>query len=265
MFHLPLFIPRFTISRLLLAAGLIAAGLAYTATTPAAAQLQTPPPVTNVTATAGDTEVTISWQYEQSQSCSAQGFFVRFKEETDADEGEVAVTGQLGSSTRSYAMGGLTPNTSYQVEVYAADHGSACKVYSAAAKVKVTTNASNSGSDPDAGNEAVRRTPRRVRNLTVSDSGTSATLTWAAPATPRYGGQCGHDGIYAVRLYNRTTGEEVKNNTYNPSAGSDTGMAYQGTALMVTVTGLTAGAKYKANVYAHGCGWSGARKVKWTQ
>ncbi len=255
-----------TITRTMLTLVLVAAGLAYVAASPASAQSNPRPSTpTNVSATVGDTEATITWTAGSAVSlCDLSGFFVRI--ETPERE-HIAVSEAIPSNVTTWTVEGLTASTEYEATVWAFSQFATCTggPYSAAGKAKFTTNASNSGSDPAVVNSAStpQRAPRRVRNFAQTHTGTQVTFTWTAPASPRTR-QCSHTGEYAIRVWDRTTKEEVTVAT----RADDTNHAWQGKALTATVTGLTAGAKYKAHIFASGgadCGWSGRRKLTWTQ
>ncbi len=260
------------IGRLVLALGLLAAGLVYAGASPAAAQ--SPDPVlpaapTNVSTTVGDTEATITWAAGTAvAACGVTNYYIRVDstvpsttEDGSIDE-NVAISAELDSSITSWTLEGLTAGTEYRAAVFAYSSNTTCTYpYSEGTYTTFTTNASTASGDPAVADNEPFRAPRRVRNLAQVHSGTTATITWNAPGTARKR-QCTHIEDYGVRVVNRTTGTEITDD-----ANNDINITYRGSEKTLSLTGLTAGNNYKAVVFVNSqtCGWSAAKRVKWTQ
>ncbi len=249
-----------TIGRLILALGLLAAGLAYAGASPAVAQdTVLPAAPTNVNVTVGDTEATITWQAGTVVSnCQVGLYAVRVYSDTE----DVAISALLESTVTSWTLEGLTASTEYGVAVFAESSYTTCtRPWSEGAYASFTTNAATASGDPAVGNNEPYRAPRKVRNLAQTHSGTTATITWDAPNTPRKR-QCAHVEDYAVRVVNRTTGTEIKDDDNN-----DISVAYRGSDKTLSLTGLVAGNNYRAVVFANSgtCGWSAAKRINWNQ
>ncbi|WP_419842604.1 fibronectin type III domain-containing protein [Candidatus Poriferisodalis sp.] len=213
----------------------------------------TPAP-TNVTVTAGDVEATISWTLGTSVACPLTHQWVRVTNATTSEA--VAESEDLGNTTTSWFVDELTAGTTYDVYIWGHQGGS-CG-YSAAGRAKFTTAASTSGSDPTAPSGNKRRKPRNVGSLAVTDSGTTATVTWNAPASGN-GKRCSPLTEYNWRLRNMTT----KTSTY---LVNNIGHQTVQSSTTANLTGLTAGNKYRITVYVNSrCGWSTGRSRTWTQ
>ncbi len=244
--------------RLMLALSLLAAGLGYVAVSPAVAQsLQTKAP-TNVSATAGDTEATITWQLggtHDGGACGAERHWVRVSDGTT--HAAVAVSAMLGPSVTSWHVRDLTAGTNYYVKVWA--HRENDCGYSPPGTTRFTTNASDAPGDPSAAAQNGWRAPRNVRRVAVTTSGTSATVTWQAPGAPGHAKRCAAGSEYSWRLENLTTGAPAQYESVTETL----------TALTDTLTGLTVGNEYKITVYVHSsnsnCSWSRGRSKIWTQ
>ena len=257
-------VKRRVVASALMAVILAAGLLATVAASPASAAR--PPTPANVSATVGDVEATITWDAAGSgESCYTNDWFVVLTNESDGSA--AARSAQLNRSENSWHVAELSPSTTYRAYVYAhtsstaSDCSDPANVYSAAGETSFTTNASNASGDPST-TAITKRAPRRVRNLTVTPSGTSATVTWDVPAARGNNLRCSAGSFYSYKYKNLSTGEV----TYLTNNVGHHDSQRERTA---TLTGLTSGTRYRIKVYVYGsednCPWSRARIKTWTQ
>ena len=190
----------------------------------------------------------VVWTAPAAGSCAATEYFVRIFKTSDKSIPEQGDTPNL-----EYVATKLEPSTGYDVEVWA--YGASCDNYSTTPGTYrlPSTNSSNNANDP----EPLDSQPPMAGNppgaVTVSKSGTSATLTWSAPTADA--SRCPHTD-YSWAVTNRT------NNSAHTKRG-DTA------ATTATVTGLTSGDKYLIEVWSYSirpCDrYSASSKLWWTQ
>ena len=237
---------------LMLVAGLALAvaglGYAFWNVGPVDSQSSTPNAPTGLNVNSrGDKEADLRWTAPSAGNCATTDYFVRVQQ-TSGVEDEVADTPQ----TR-YVATFLTASTDYRAEVWS--YGSSCDRYSTSpAVVTFTTNASNSGSDPSAPADQPKAAPNRPGAVSLSKSGTSATLSWSAP--PADAARCPHYDYY-WGVDNRST-----TNDSDDQQGVTSGTS-------ITANGLTTGHNYLFNVWSystHPCDISsGGSEMRWKQ
>ncbi len=276
--------------KLLVVAGMLAAGLAV-ATGTAVGQAVTKPSVpTTPTVQVGDDEVLISWGPGgpgQNGLCDTSVYYVNLFEfksryfvygqwwtdkEFILDTNATEATSVLITNDGGGIPADLKPNTKYIAEVHA--YGDQCDEYSysdSTASVEFTTNATSATSDPStAPSNNGKKAPRKVRELENEATGTQVVLTWKRPRLGNVNKRCDirdspttNSVKYEWEVWNETTGadEPVAENSVSSTASGDT-------KISVTVPGLVAGTKYAASVSAfspHCQEYSRWRYTEWTQ
>lgn len=169
-----------------------------------------PIPVSNLSATAYDAKVTLTWTLPAAGGATISGIRVRYS----ADAGATWVThGVLPANSVTTQVTGLTNNTTYRFEV---------------------TVATNLG---DSISRVVDTTPwaqlaSAVQNLAAAPSGTEVTITWDAPASAGVG-----------QLSYKVEYKTAASNTWTVLTNSSLGSP-------ATVSGLTASTVYDFRVSA---------------
>ena len=197
----------------------------------------------------GDTEMRLVWTAPAAGDCPATDYLARVIRASNDVIYEQGIT-----PNTVYVATKLIPSTAWDVEVWA--YGASCGRYSAAPATYSlpATNAVSSSNDP----QPPANQPMMLGNppgaITVSKSGTSATLSWTAPTADS--DRCPHtDYSMAVLEYD---------NDYAVVAERE-----YITSTSQTFTGLTAGTKYIFEVWSysdHPCSeYSPGAYIVWTQ
>ena len=207
----------------------------------------------------GDAEALIRWRAGGNGACRTTEYYVRIYDLTNRVVFEESTFIPRKLTEHSWYVDELTPGVSYLAEVNS--YGETCDESSERAlHVHFTTNAANSGGDPSAPAGNAKKAPFRVRELSVSGSGDSATATWTRPrANASSGNRCNlsNPREYGYLLENRTTGAIVEGDVSN-----------NGRNVSADLTGLTSGNRYALYVssYSSECDdYSKYRMFAWTQ
>ena len=257
-------LPRPLLVSLMAALVLAAAGLTfalYGAGSGVSAQSEAPGTPSNVRPEGaggkqkyGDKEMRLAWTAPAAGNCAATDYYVRIYKKSDG-----AIVEQGDTPNTYYVATHLQPSTRYTADVWA--YGSSCANYSdipgtfAATGSQDMTNQNNSAANdpapPDSQGKAASNRPGVV---SMTKSGTSATLNWSAPAADAT--RCPHTD-YSTRLNNHTT-----NNDSDVVDGITTSTS-------ATFTGLTTGHKYYFEVWSYStlpCDlYSPVSEMFWTQ
>ncbi len=219
---------------------------------------------TNVSVTASSNTALITWQSGGSGvngSCATEDYNVQVYDMGGAGFPIAAESDDVphpNSGNPSWYVDELIGGKWYYVTVFA--YGSSCDEWSdTAGTYKFLTSSSVSAPSKPMGNK--KRLPRRVRNLNVTHSGTTATASWdPAPTgggTKRCETYAADEQLHTYFLENLDTGETVSTGDIedeeNPS---------------VDLTGLVSGTRYYVSVesYSWDCdNWSKQRIFQWTQ
>lgn len=172
-----------------------------------------PPAPTELTATAGNAQVTLSWT--APTGVIAQAPITDYREQFSTDGGTTWTTFSGAASTATSAtVTGLTNGTAYVFRV-AAINAVGVGAYTAASAAVTPT----AGTPPNA-----------PTSLTATAGNAQISLAWTAPSAP---------GTYAI------TGYTVE---YTPSGGSAVTVNTGSTSTSYTLTGLTNGTTYTVRV-----------------
>ena len=184
----------------------------------------------------GNNEARIVWTKPADGNCAVTEYYLRFYLD-EADSGFTTGQGlELTYTTQTaYVATHLRPGKWHRVEVWT--YGASCDNYSAEpVKLRFRTNASNNSNDPVAAANQPKPAPNSPGTVTMTKSGTSATVNWSAPAADA--SRCSLTD-YSYRLNNHTT--------HNVADDVD-GIATSTTA---SFTGLTVGHKYYFEVWSY--------------
>ena len=181
---------------------------------------------TNVQVSAGDTEATITWTAPSSDgTCSPSDYQVWVEKVSD---GEITKGDEVQSG---WIATGLDLSTDYTVTVWT--YSINCNDYSLEpATATFSTTAADEG---NAVTPTEKHAPKRVKNLAVSVSGSTATVSWDAPGVKDGKHYAATD--YMVKAINVDTKVEVA--TVEEVTGTST-----------SITDLSAG-RYKFKVIAY--------------
>ena len=233
-------LPRPAFIGLLAGLTVLAAGLIYAVfgVGDVASQGSTPGAPTNVRLAAvpgknakGDQEMRIVWNAPIAGSCAATEYFVRIHNTSD-----YSVPEQGDTPHTEYVATKLAASTTYDIEVWA--YGASCDNYSTLPGTHSnTTNAANSSDDPAPAANQPMMAGNPPGSVSISKSGTTATLSWTAPAADS--NRCPHTD-YTWRVNNWMTNDETvhRDGDYLTSTSA-------------TVTGLTTGRTYIAQVWSY--------------
>ena len=180
---------------------------------------------TNLQVSAGDTEATITWTAPMGGDCTATDYQVWVEKVSDD-----SIT--KGDEVNSpWTATGLDPSADYTVTIWT--YGTGCGDYSLEpATATFSTTAADEG---NAVTPTEKHAPKRVKNLVVSVSGSTAAVSWTAPGTKNGKHYAATD--YTVKVINADTKVEVTN-------------IEEVTNTSVTINNLSAG-EYKFKVIAY--------------
>ena len=170
-----------------------------------------PLPVTGVSATADDKQVTLRWTAPAAGGATQNGVRVRYS--VDGGANWTVAAASLAASTTSYVVTGLTNGTATTFEIV-----SITSVGNSPAAVVTST--------------PISTLPGAVTALAASTTSTTSVLTWTAPAAAGY-------GALSYKVEFKTTAA-VNWSTASSSVSATT----------FTVTGLTASTEYQFRLTA---------------
>ena len=178
----------------------------------------------------GDQEMRIVWTAPAAGSCAATEYFLRIY---DADH---SIPEQGHTPYTEYVVTKLTASTTYSIEVWA--YGASCDNYSTTPGTHSnTTNSANSSNDPAPAANQPMMAGNSPGSVSVSKSGATATLSWSAPAADS--DRCPHTE-YTWRVNNWTPTDDTMHQDGDYLTGTT-----------ATVTGLTTGKTYIAQVWSY--------------
>ncbi len=220
---------------------------------------------TNVSVTASNTQALITWESGGSGvngTCATEYYYVRVYDMGAAGfpiHEESEYIPQPNSGNPSWHVDELKAGTQYYAEIYAV--GDTCDNSSDTAGTYKFLTSSTTVSNPSAPSGNKQKLPRRIRNLNVTHSGTTATATWRAALPSDSAKRCRtkavDEQLHTWFLENLTTGETVR---FGDVADQEN--------VSVSLTGLVSGNRYMVSVehYSWECDvWSPQRRFKWTQ